>query len=354
LILATNATERMQITAAGNVGIGTSSPGDIRLKVHSNDSDDYIAIFKQTHASNLGTVQIDSPSDSNARPSRLDFARGGVNKWKTGMVYGDSSNGWGLSDATGSGTAVQQTRFLVQPGGNVGIGTTSPGAKLAFGGFGQIWVNNDASNPFGMDTVGGELRLFTGNSAAYQMKFGKFATDGTTFTSHLTIGDDGSNRGNVGIGTDSPVSKLHVAGDIGQQGTTDKSVSSGVGDSGVNIITGVHGSYARGSGRLRVMGTENNLNVGYAEYMYTYSTSSSGHYYINLKFIDESYVNNTYARPRLYLYNSSTYNNNSTNRQNTNQSANSSSSNIGQIGITNVANQYGTFQIVAEPMHWKP
>ena len=99
---------------------------------------------------------------------------------------------------------------------------------------------------------------------------------------------------------------------------------------------------------------ENNLNVGYAEYMYTYSTSSSGHYYINLKFIDESYVNNTYARPRLYLYNSSTYNNNATNRQNTNQSANSSSSNIGQIGITNVANQYGTFQIVAEPMHWKP
>ena len=102
------------------------------------------------------------------------------------------------------------------------------------------------------------------------------------------------------------------------------------------------------------MGTENNLNVGYAEYMYTYSTSSTGHYYINLKFIDESYVNNTYARPRLYLYNSSTYNNNATNRQNTNQSANSSNSNIGQIGITNVANAYGTFQIVAEPMHWKP
>ncbi len=113
-----------------NVGIGTDSPGDISLKVHSNDSDDYIAIFKQNHASNLGTVQIDTPSDSNARPSRFDFARGGVNKWKTGMVYGDSSNGWGLSDATGSGTALQQTRFLVQPGGSVGIGTTSPDGAL--------------------------------------------------------------------------------------------------------------------------------------------------------------------------------------------------------------------------------
>jgi hypothetical protein len=113
----------------GNVGIGTDSPGDITLKVHSNDSDDYIAIFKQTHASNLGTIQIDTPSDSNARPSRLDFARGGVNKWKTGMVYGDSLNGWGLSDATGSGTALQQTRFLVTPTGKVSIGTSDPGTS---------------------------------------------------------------------------------------------------------------------------------------------------------------------------------------------------------------------------------
>jgi len=117
-------------TLTGNLSIGAGTPGDITLKVHSNDSDDYIAIFKQTHASNLGTIQIDTPSDSNARPSRLDFARGGVNKWKTGMVYGDSLNGWGLSDATGSGTALQQTRFLVTPTGNVGIGTTNPAHKL--------------------------------------------------------------------------------------------------------------------------------------------------------------------------------------------------------------------------------
>jgi hypothetical protein len=73
---------------------------------------------------------------------------------------------------------------------------------------------------------------------------------------------------------------------------------------------------------------------------------------VNLKFIDEAFVSNTYGRPRLYLYNSSSYNNNSTNRQNTNQSTTSTNVNILQIGITNVADAYGSFQIVAEPMHW--
>jgi hypothetical protein len=160
--------------------------------------------------------------------------------------------------------------------------------------------------------------------------------------------------GKVGIGTTTPVSELHVQGNIAQQGTATKSVSSGTGDSGINLYT-IHNSYARGSGRLRVMGMENNLNVGYAEYFYAYSYyGANGTYYVNLKFIDEAFVSNTYGRPRLYLYNSSSYNNNATNRQNTNQAANSTNSNILQIGITNVADQYGSFQIVAEPMHWKP
>ena len=172
--------EDMRIDASGNVGIGTNSP-DNTLMVQGASTDG---------SGSTGNVALfEGPSGTNGLKIFID----------------DTENAAGLQTIAGDD-------LLLNPhGGNVGIGTSSPAAKLAFGDFGQIWVNNDASNPFGIDTVSGELRLFTGNSAAYQMKFGKMATDGTTFTSHLTIGDDGSNRGNVGIGTDSPQSILNIS-----------------------------------------------------------------------------------------------------------------------------------------------
>jgi hypothetical protein len=137
----------------------------------------------------------------------------------------------------------------------VGIGTTSPGTALAFGGFGSIWVNNDTTNPFGMDTVGGELRLFVGGgSAAYQMKFGKY--DGTTFTPYMTIGDDGSNPSYVGIGTDSPGAKLDVV--VSNVSTTPNSESSAVfRRNGNNYITILSNSSNEG-GILFGNSTDNN------------------------------------------------------------------------------------------------
>ena len=191
-------TTKMTIEAGGNVGIGTESPS-AALEVNRGSAG-YAGIFGAPQ----GSGRVILFKDNHASPNKYNWLAGSQYNINNGFEITPSTAVGGSTFTAGTGVAILQT-------GNVGIGTIAPAAKLAFGGLGQIWVNNDATNPFGLDTAPGELRLFTGNSNSYQMKFGKMATDGTTFTSHLTIGDDGSNRGNVGIGTDSPSTKLHIA-----------------------------------------------------------------------------------------------------------------------------------------------
>jgi hypothetical protein len=324
---------------SGNVGIGTSSPAAQLSVVGSS----------LTNVSTTGIPAIRAQGGYGGGIGLLDTKEAG---WYA-QDSGDTLYQY-VGRTVGSDTPASKVVVTYKSSGNVGIGTASPTTTLSVvndstnEGFNVRHSNNTAGIGIGYNTI--QATGTNTNQGIYLMSKGAaHIIFHTNSTERMRI----DSSGNVGIGTVTPLSKLHVEGNIGQQATTDKSVSSGVVDSGINIISGVHNTYARGSGRLRVMGTENNLNVGYAEYMYSYSRSSGGTYYINLKFIDEAFVNNTYSRPRLYLYNSSTYNNNSTNRQNTNQTANSTNTNIGQIGITNVADAYGTFQIVVEPMHWK-
>ena len=199
-------TVAMTIDESQNVGIGTANPS--RLQYGSVDPKLHVDQGWVTGSYNL-TARFSAGGDAdntgasiliNHANDRGLLIEAGREILDTGIAH------FGIVNSGGTNTRL----MTLKQGGNVGIGTTTPHAKLAFGGSGQIWVNNDPSNPFGIDTAPGELRLFTGNANSYQMKFGKMATDGTTFTSHLTIGDDGSNRGNVGIGLDSPNTKLVI------------------------------------------------------------------------------------------------------------------------------------------------
>ena len=193
--------EDMRIDASGKVGIGTDNPQSIL-----NISD------------TAPILRIDCDSDQDSKILFVENGSPAVSIFYEGSAGTGTANNLHIrSELSGSETNL----VTVGLDGNVGIGAASPGANLAFGGSNAgIWLNNDGSNPFGIDTVAGELRLFTGNSAAYQMKFGKMATDGTTFTSHLTIGDDGSNRGHVGIGTDSPQTKLQIVGSTSSEASS--------------------------------------------------------------------------------------------------------------------------------------
>jgi hypothetical protein len=130
----TNGTERLRITSAGNVGIGTSNP-DNRLHVNGNVS---IGEFSATGANSGkafgagGAYILDSSRASTGTQTHNRFynPNGLVSSFTTGanlftiMAEGGSGLAFG-SNAT--------ERMRITDTGNVGIGTSSPDARLQVG-----------------------------------------------------------------------------------------------------------------------------------------------------------------------------------------------------------------------------
>ena len=199
-IWTTGSSEKMRVTAAGNVGIGTSSPS-AKLSVSSDAPASVPA---------LGTAS-----------SHLAVDYAGI----YGTMVGSLSNGNGYIQQqrfSGSATAYN---LLVQPnGGNVGIGTSSPSAKLE--------VRNDVSASTDLDPTaiklynnsdgGSAIEFSNAVSGKSKISFGVQGGGGSTddtylgFSTSLNAGSllermriDSS--GNVGIGTSSPTAaKLQV------------------------------------------------------------------------------------------------------------------------------------------------
>jgi hypothetical protein len=111
LVFKTNDTERMRIASAGNVGIGTSSPGNL------------------LHVATAGT--------GNSELLRLEgtsgFASGGGIMIRAGSAGTDSVRfgfDWNTNSFQIQNGSTNAATMTVNNSGNVGIGTSSPGAKL--------------------------------------------------------------------------------------------------------------------------------------------------------------------------------------------------------------------------------
>ncbi len=106
----TNNTQRMVIDYSGNVGIGTTSPS-ATLHVVNNSA---IPVAVGGSYADSGVLSL------------INTAAGGrtYNVGSTGSGSG-AGNGYSVFDVTGSAT-----RLLINPAGNVGLGTAGPVAKL--------------------------------------------------------------------------------------------------------------------------------------------------------------------------------------------------------------------------------
>src|SRR5262252_3738740 len=203
------AAERMRISAGGNVGIGTSSPGYL---LHVSSATGYQ--LAQIVAQNTGAAAADTVS--------LRLLGGSANcDWSLITNRADVA---GAADSLafykGAGTPGAKT--VIRDNGNVGIGTVSPGYPLHVyryqpGGTTVIAVDNDgggsgagqgiAFNYTSQGTLGAILHQYDGTRWNLQFK----AYSNSAAVERITIQGD---TGRVGVGTTSAQAMLDVRGDV--------------------------------------------------------------------------------------------------------------------------------------------
>jgi len=227
----------MTLQSNGNLGIGTDSPTD-KIHMYGSAADQFLKL------------------ENTSTYTGMWLQDGGVN------------NGWlvlsGYTDTTSPGDfaireyGVQTSLTIKQTSGNVGIGTATPGAKLTtYVGSGAISGTND-----GLRLQVSSYNTSARNTIAWHqdnsdLNLGRFGLEWNSSTSQMNFvwrdmynGGAGSTElmrlqanGNLGIGTDAPLSKLHVNGDI-------RASLSNVGQSNVvayNTTTGLFTYFATSS-----------------------------------------------------------------------------------------------------------
>ena len=133
--------ERMRITSAGNVGIGTADgPGDVNAKLH---------VYKQAGDNTVNELlRLDCGENNH------NVGKGGAIVFRDINVYTDTAKIIAQRIGNTGGSTLQFSlrggeKMRIKSDGNVGIGTTSPTYKLHVASSNNVSIFEDTSNASG-------------------------------------------------------------------------------------------------------------------------------------------------------------------------------------------------------------
>ena len=237
---------RFIVDGIGNVGIGVTPPSTVLLDLKEPDagSDLIIGLTAGTGA----RAQIRSEAQSNDTKAELGFytvtgsstseamrinqyGNVGIGKSQSGnavltvkspaggntgiiLIEGDTTDdGWGVYATTANKYIITRftggsysDKFTILEGGNVGIGTDAPGAKLDVRGSGGGYLKFDTTGSDGTIKSDYNLKLYADDTGDNSSGFGnmQFFTAGANERMRI------QSNGNVGIGVTGPTAKLQI------------------------------------------------------------------------------------------------------------------------------------------------
>ena len=234
----TNSAERMRIDSSGNVGIGITSPG-AKLDVAGN-------IFSRPGGAAGAVAELTADASSGAN---------GIS-----LIAGFASGGYGPIKLLTSATE----RMRITSAGNVGIGTSTAGARVDIVGptltagtpsTYALWIANSGG-------ANGDLAMGSNASAAFIQSWGG---------KPLALNSQGNN---VGIGTAAPGKTLDVVGQLRVSGAaasgyalieygTSATASNNwhVGSEGDGTFRWYNGNFGAGTERMRIT-SAGNVGIG--------------------------------------------------------------------------------------------